>query len=360
MPEATVATFFLLAELRLHQRFSRALSRVSEGTRTPDRLDHNPPRNVASGVVEPGLPGDSGGRRDRAPAGCRGLPCAQLPPGCHPVATPDERSLRARGNVFGLDQEIASLASGRPVIALAVALLLGLRHPLDPDHLAAVAAMARDSRRRSALIGLSWGAGHATTVLALGVPVVLWTAAMPKGLHQMIEALVGVMIFALGLRLLVQHRRGELHAHPHRPPRSLREAYAVGVVHGAGGSAAIGLPDPRGDPQSRSRARRAVGVRGQHRVGDGRGRRWLRPWLARAAREADGRIRVRVRSLVSRRCCRRRSIPVLSATKSVPPMSPKRIGLPAFSRGVSEGTRTPDRLDHKRASKDAGKFLFAG
>lgn len=143
--------------------------------------------------------------------------------------------------MFGLDQEIASLASTRPLVALAVALLLGLRHPLDPDHLAAVAAMARDSRRRSALIGFSWGAGHATTVLALGVPVVLWEAALPGGVHQAIEALIGVVILALGLRLLLRHHRGESHAHPHRPPRSLREAYAVGVVHGAGGSAAIGL-----------------------------------------------------------------------------------------------------------------------
>jgi len=143
--------------------------------------------------------------------------------------------------MFGLDREIASLASGRPLVALAVALLLGLRHPLDPDHLAAVAAMARDSRRRSALIGLSWGAGHATTVVAVGVPVVLWTAALPDNVHEVIEAVIGTVIFGLGLRLLVRHERGELHSHPHRPSRSLREAYAVGVVHGAGGSAAIGL-----------------------------------------------------------------------------------------------------------------------
>ena len=143
--------------------------------------------------------------------------------------------------MFGLDQEIASLASGRPLVALAVALLLGLRHPLDPDHLAAVAAMARGSRRRPGLIGLSWGAGHATTVLALGVPVVLWTAAMPAGVHQILEASIGVVILALGVRLLVRHGRGEMHAHPHRPPRSWREAYTVGAVHGAGGSAAIGL-----------------------------------------------------------------------------------------------------------------------
>lgn len=143
--------------------------------------------------------------------------------------------------MFGLDQEIAALASTKPLVALAVALLLGLRHPLDPDHLAAVGAIAKDSRRRSALIGLSWGAGHATTVIALGVPVVLWAAAMPEGVHQGIEALIGIVIFALGLRLLNRHGRGEMHEHPHTSPRSLREAYAVGVVHGAGGSAAIGL-----------------------------------------------------------------------------------------------------------------------
>ena len=143
--------------------------------------------------------------------------------------------------MFGLDHKIASLASTKPLVALGVALLLGLRHPLDPDHLAAVAAMARSSRRRAALIGVSWGVGHASTVMALGVPVVLWTAVLPDGAQQAMEGLIGVVIFALGVRLLIRHGRGKAHAHPHRPPQSLREAYAVGVVHGAGGSAGIGL-----------------------------------------------------------------------------------------------------------------------
>jgi hypothetical protein len=101
--------------------------------------------------------------------------------------------------------------------------------------------MARQSRGRSALVGLAWGAGHASTVVALGIPVVLWTAALPEGAQRAVEALVGAVIFALGLRLLIRHRRGEAHPHPHRPPRSLREAYAVGLVHGAGGSAGVGL-----------------------------------------------------------------------------------------------------------------------
>jgi hypothetical protein len=143
--------------------------------------------------------------------------------------------------MFGLDEKIASLASARPLVALAVALLLGLRHPFDPDHLAAIGAMAREGRARSGLIGLCWGAGHATTVLALGVPVLLWAAVLPTSAQRAVEALIGVVIFALGVWLLVRHGRGELHAHPHRSPASLREAYAVGVVHGAGGSAGIGL-----------------------------------------------------------------------------------------------------------------------
>jgi hypothetical protein len=101
--------------------------------------------------------------------------------------------------------------------------------------------MARDARGRSALIGLAWGAGHASTVLALGIPVVLWSAALPEGAQRAVEALIGAIVFVLGLRLLIRHGRGEAHPHPHRPPRSLRDAYGVGVVHGAGGSAGIGL-----------------------------------------------------------------------------------------------------------------------
>ncbi len=143
--------------------------------------------------------------------------------------------------MFGLDQKIASLASTKPLVALAVAILLGVRHPFDPDHLAAIGAIAKQERKRSALIGLCWGAGHATTVIALGVPVLLWTAVLPQPAQRAVEACVGGIIFVLGIRLLVRHGRGELHTHPHRSPKRLGEAYLVGIVHGAGGSAGVGL-----------------------------------------------------------------------------------------------------------------------
>ena len=102
-------------------------------------------------------------------------------------------------------------------------------------------ARASGESARGAIIGLSWGLGHATTVLALGTPLVLWAAVVPEGVQRGLEALVGGVILVLGVRLLRRHGRGEQHPHPHRPPSSLREAYGVGLIHGAGGTAGIGL-----------------------------------------------------------------------------------------------------------------------
>jgi high-affinity nickel permease len=160
--------------------------------------------------------------------------------------------------------------------ALGVAFLLGLRHATDPDHLTAVSTLVLGNReggaRRASRLGLAWGAGHATTLLAAGVPVVLSHALLPDTVQRLSELAVGVIIVALAVRLLVRCRRGVfhihthahdgvLHAHPHvhehgtreygrdthehAHPESLgrspRAAYGIGLVHGLGGSAAVGL-----------------------------------------------------------------------------------------------------------------------
>ena len=53
--------------------------------------------------------------------------------------------------MFGLDDMIANLSDGTTFgIVMAVAVLLGLRHATDPDHLAAVTAVAAGSRDRAA------------------------------------------------------------------------------------------------------------------------------------------------------------------------------------------------------------------
>ena len=68
--------------------------------------------------------------------------------------------------MFGLDDRIAAFSNGGSVwIVLAVAVLLGLRHATDPDHLAAVSALVAGGReratRRAGRLGLAWGLGHA-------------------------------------------------------------------------------------------------------------------------------------------------------------------------------------------------------
>ncbi|HEV3001781.1 MAG TPA: hypothetical protein VGW75_13655, partial [Solirubrobacteraceae bacterium] len=127
----------------------------------------------------------------------------------------------------------------------------------------------RGGGRRALALGLAWGAGHATTLLALGLPVVAFGDALPGAVRRAAEVAVGLVIVALALRLLVRWRRGYLHAHVHAHGdvrhahphvhehdhahdahdhrhadalgRSPRAAFAVGLVHGVGGSAGVGV-----------------------------------------------------------------------------------------------------------------------
>lgn len=186
----------------------------------------------------------------------------------------------------GFDHWIAGLGRGGGLaIALLTALLLGLRHATDPDHLTAVSALAlgedRHGARRAGALGLAWGLGHATTLIACGLPALLLRRFLPGPVQHGAEVLIGLVIIALAVRLLVRWRRGYLHSHPHRHGerwhshphahvasarahvapgdghpqahpdhahpergrvgRSPLTAYGIGLVHGMGGSAAVTL-----------------------------------------------------------------------------------------------------------------------
>jgi hypothetical protein len=146
--------------------------------------------------------------------------------------------------LFGLDDTIASYSDGAGLALIAfVGILLGLRHATDPDHLAAMTTLAPSDpgARRAARLGFAWGTGHALTLFAFGVPIVLFNAFLPERLQQAAETSVGVMIVVLAVWLLVRWRRGEFassHAHNVRTPL---QAFVVGLVHGIGGSAGVGL-----------------------------------------------------------------------------------------------------------------------
>jgi hypothetical protein len=151
--------------------------------------------------------------------------------------------------MFGLDERIATFSDGASIwIVLAVAVLLGLRHATDPDHLAAVTTLVASGRdrasRRAGELGLAWGLGHAATLFAFGLPILIFGSFLPQRVQQAAETAIAFVIVYLALRLLARWRRGELrfHAHPHaHGPRTRRGAFAIGLVHGVGGSAGVGV-----------------------------------------------------------------------------------------------------------------------
>jgi ABC-type nickel/cobalt efflux system permease component RcnA len=180
--------------------------------------------------------------------------------------------------VLGLDDRLAALGTGGSIVlAITVAVLLGLRHATDPDHLTAVSALVlggnRGGARHAGRLGFAWGLGHATTLIVVGLPVVLLHSVLPDIVQRAAELAVGAIIVALALRLLRRWRHGVFHAHAHEHdgvrhahphvhehgterheqheahrhahPESLgrtpRTAFGIGLVHGLGGSAGVGL-----------------------------------------------------------------------------------------------------------------------
>jgi hypothetical protein len=167
--------------------------------------------------------------------------------------------------MLGLDDFLASFSDGTTLVLVsAVAILLGLRHATDPDHLAAVTTLIASTERRArdaAKLGLAWGAGHALMLFLLGVPIVLYRASLPDGVQSGAETAIGFLIAGLAVWLLVRWRRGAFHAHahahagashthlhshsaaPHEHARSRTPlgAFAVGLLHGIGGSAGVGI-----------------------------------------------------------------------------------------------------------------------
>jgi high-affinity nickel permease len=168
--------------------------------------------------------------------------------------------------MFGLDDSIASYSDGAGLAVVAlVAIVLGLRHATDPDHLAAVGTLMASKRdgagRRAAALGGAWGLGHALTLLAFGLPIVLFEAYLPARVQQGAELTIGLVIVFLAVLLLVRWHRyaSQYHAHVHQDgdgahlhvhshvrgerarTRSPRSAFGIGLVHGMGGSAGVGV-----------------------------------------------------------------------------------------------------------------------
>jgi high-affinity nickel permease len=103
-------------------------------------------------------------------------------------------------------------------LALISATMLGFRHGLDYDHIAAITDITSvQSRPRDAMrFGLLYVAGHATTVAVLGTIAVAFRVALPAASDRWAERLVGFTLLALGLYVLGTFFREGSHRHAPR------------------------------------------------------------------------------------------------------------------------------------------------
>ena len=143
--------------------------------------------------------------------------------------------------------------------------LLGLRHALDADHLAAVSTVLaeRPSLRASSAVGFWWGIGHTITLLIVGAVVLALDIHIPEEFELIAESGVGLLLVILGVNLAVKlyrdrwhvhahthdntahvhfhsHHRHEDHRHQHWLSASVRPL-CIGMAHGLAGSAALML-----------------------------------------------------------------------------------------------------------------------
>jgi len=148
---------------------------------------------------------------------------------------------------------------------LSLGFVLGLRHALDADHLAALSTVLaeRPTVQASTAIGFFWGLGHTLMLLCVGTLLLTLNLTISESVANMFEFAVGGMLVALGLSLARRMYREQWHLHTHehdgQPHVHLHSHHVqadhrhghwyqgslrplgIGMAHGLAGSAALML-----------------------------------------------------------------------------------------------------------------------
>ena len=168
--------------------------------------------------------------------------------------------------LLGLSSAVAACwlvrATGQPFIgpqarfaaSAGLGTLLGMRHALEPDHLAALSTLLTGQRdvRKAAWLGVYWGIGHTLTLLVAGTLLVVLRADMPAIASDVLACAVVLLLVGFGFRAIHlsagQASAGPTHFHRHgATPASAdvgrwtlaRRPLLVGAVHGLAGSGAL-------------------------------------------------------------------------------------------------------------------------
>jgi beta-lactamase regulating signal transducer with metallopeptidase domain len=121
-------------------------------------------------------------------------------------------------------------------VACGLGLLLGVRHACEPDHLVALSTLVTEegTPSRAARLGVSWGIGHAATLLVVATVLAAVHRNLSARLSDGFDIGVAIMLTILGIRALmlaVQHgAHGPARAHSHGT-LTHRHAGMTGHVH---------------------------------------------------------------------------------------------------------------------------------
>lgn len=132
---------------------------------------------------------------------------------------------------------------------LGLGLLLGLKHSFEPDHIIAVTNIVTETGeiKNASKLGICWGIGHTVTILLVSIICMAFKLTIPADLVPYLEAVVGLVLIYFGYLTIKNHKKFG-HDHGQLPLGSYltkhnikgyKYSFAMGIVHGLSGSAAI-------------------------------------------------------------------------------------------------------------------------
>lgn len=151
---------------------------------------------------------------------------------------------------------------------LGLALLVGMHHALEADHVTAVSSLATGKKGMPDVIsqGLTWGLGHAATLFLFAGIALILGHSVPERFATHLESAVGIMLMGLGLHVIWRLWKDRIHFHGHQHSEKQHHFHAhshaeepvpheksrhrhrhnfawrtllVGMTHGMAGSAAL-------------------------------------------------------------------------------------------------------------------------
>ena len=156
-----------------------------------------------------------------------------------------------------------------PALILTLGLAIGLQHAFEPDHVAAVTTqiskqksksqtirqLLKEGIFKSSILGALWGAGHTTTLVIMGLLMIVLAINIPTNIFLGFEFIVGLMLVFLAFTTFSNkkffktkhvhphsHDNGTIHIHPHDhvgEHTHSHKSYIIGCIHGLAGSGSL-------------------------------------------------------------------------------------------------------------------------